>query len=445
MSLVVYIIFFVLLFLVLSKKAELRFSSFFLGLMIFPSCIWIVDSPKIEPFHIFLFTLFCVEFFFNFKDFKRNLKSFPFVIPILGVFFSFALTVYSNEGLDMGKCYTMIRNFTDIYGPLIIAYIVGKQLKEDSVLEQIYWPLLILGFLGIIEGLFQANYPFQVICSSFPYYNGFYSLNEPVQASIDTWRSRTLLTTCHPTSFGALLCALVFFYAPQAKARLSSVKNFFFYAVFLSNLYFCGCRTAMVLAAIAFIYMFVWRQNIYFKVAFAIAMAFVVIILGHYVIDYFSVEGQGSSLQLRQSQLLFSINAILDKPIFGNGVGYMNDFIFEKDAYGKTIMEEDIMGLESILFVKIIDYGLFGLCSFLLLSGWIFFWFYRRSKKYPEAESGLLITATTMGLFYLSGNIGNISALSYALIGLLAAEIKNKEELFENEETDEKKQEGEKP
>ena len=116
-----------------------------------------------------------------------------------------------------------------------------------------------------------------------------------------------------------------------------------------------------------------------------------------------------------------------------------------KDSYGNTIMEEGVMGLESILFVKIIDYGLFGLCSFLLLGGWIFVWFFKRAKKFPEAESGLLITATTMGLFYLSGNIGNISALSYALIGLLAAEVKNKEELLENEETDKKEQQGEKP
>lgn len=445
MSIAVYILLFTLLFLIISKKTEMRFSAFFLGMLIFPSCIWIVDSPKIEPFHLFLFSLFGMEFFFNFKEFKQNLKSFPFVIPVLAVCLSFVSTVYSNEGLDLGKYYTMARNFLDIYGPLVIAYIIGKRLKEDSVLEQIYWPLLILGFLGIVEGLFQSNYPFQIICSSFPYYNGFYSLDGPIQASNDLWRSRTLLTTCHPTSFGALLCALIFFYVPQAKEKLSKKKQCFFYAIFLSNLYFCGCRTAMVLVAVAFLYMFIQQQKIYFKVVSVVLMVFGVVILGHYVIDYFSIEGQGSSLQLRQSQLLFSINAVLDKPIFGNGVGYMNDFIFEKDSYGNTIMEEGVMGLESILFVKIIDYGLFGLCSFLLLGGWIFVWFFKRAKKFPEAESGLLITATTMGLFYLSGNIGNISALSYALIGLLAAEVKNKEELLENEETDKKEQQGEKP
>ena len=445
MSAAVYLLFFTLLFLVISKKTETRLSAFFLGMLIFPACIWIIDSPKIEPFHCFLFSIFGMEFLLNFKDFKRNVKTFPFFIPVLLVFFSFALTVYSNEGLDLGKYYTMARIFSDIYGPLIMSYIVGKRLKEDAVLDQLYWPLLILGFLGIIEGLFQANYPFQIICSSFPYYNGFYSLNGPIQASIDTWRSRTLLTTCHPTSFGALLCALIFFYVPQAKEKLSSKKQCFFYAVFLPNLYFCGCRTAMVLVAVAFLYMFTQRQKIFFKTVFAVVIVFGIVIWGHYVIDYFSVEGQGSSLQLRQSQLLFSINAVLDKPIFGNGVGYMNDFIFEKDSYGKTIMEEGVMGLESILFVKIIDYGLFGLCSFLFLCAWIVFWFYRRMKKFPEAESGFLITATTMGLFYLSGNIGNISALSYALIGLLAAEIKNKEELLENEEPDKKKQQGETP
>lgn len=445
MSAAVYMLFFALLFLVLARKTEARFSAFFLGMLIFPSCIWIIDSPKIEPFHCFLFSIIGMELLFNFKEFKQNLKSFPFAIPVLLVLISFILTVYSNEGLDLGKYYTMARNFLDIYGTLIIAYIVGKRLKENSVLNQLYWPLMMLGFLGIIEGLFQANYPFQMICSSFPYYNGFFPLNEPIRASTDMWRSRTLLTTCYPTSFGALLCALIFFYVPQAKGKLSSKKQCFFYAVYLLNLYFCGCRTAMVLAVVAFLYMFAQRQKIFFKVVFFVVIVFGIVILGNYVIDYFSIEGQGSSLQLRQSQLLFSINAILDKPIFGNGVGYMNDFIFERDSYGNAIMEEGVMGLESILFLKIIDYGLFGLSTFLFLCGYIFFWFFKRRKKFPEAEAGYLIMATTMGLFYLSGNIGNISALSYALIGLLAAEIKNKEELLENEEADEKEEQCEMP
>lgn len=445
MSAAVYILLFALLFVIIAKKTEARFLAFFLGMLIFPSCIWIIDSPKVEPFHCFLFSLLGMELLFDFKDFKRNLKAFPFAIPVLLICISFVLTVYTNEGLDLGKYYTMIRNFFDIYGPLVIAYVVGRRLKEDSVLEQLYWPLMILGLLGVIEGVFQTNYPFQIICSAFPYYNGFYSLNEPIQASADMWRSRTLLTTCYPTSFGALLCALIFFYVPQAKEKLSSKKQWFFYVVYLLNLYFCGCRTAMVLVAVAFLYMFAQRQKIFFKVVFVVVIAFVAVILGSYVIDYFSIEGQGSSLQLRQSQLLFSINAILDKPIFGNGVGYMNDFIFEKDSYGNTIMEEDIMGLESILFVKIIDYGLFGLCAFVFLCVYIFFWFFKRGKKFPEAEAGYLITATTMGLFYLSGNIGNISALSYALIGLLAAEIKNKEELLEDEKADEKEEQCETP
>lgn len=238
MSAAVYILFFALLFLVLFKKTETRFSAFFLGMLIFPSCIWFVDSPKIEPFHCFLFSIIGMEILFNFKEFKRNLKSFPFAIPVLLVCISFTLTVYSNEGLDLGKYYTMARNFLDIYGTLIIAYIVGKRLKEDSVLNQLYWPLLVLGLLGIIEGLFQANYPFQIICSSFPYYNGFYPLNEPIQASTDMWRSRTLLTTCYPTSFGALLCALIFFYVPQAKEKLSSKKQcFFMRSIFLTFIF----------------------------------------------------------------------------------------------------------------------------------------------------------------------------------------------------------------
>ena len=167
-------------------------------------------------------------------------------------------------------------------------------------------------------------------------------------------------------------------------------------------------------------------------------MIFALVIAAYFgiqkVIDNFSQETRGSSLQLREQQLLFSIVQIAESPLFGNGVGYLTKHIFETDAYGDRIRNEDILGMESILFPKLINYGFVGLFLYFTLSIWIFVYFFRRRNENMVAISGALeIFAMTL-FFILSGNMGNASAYTYLIIGLLAGNIQISEESEQKEE-----------
>ena len=84
-------------------------------------------------------------------------------------------------------------------------------------------------------------------------------------------------------------------------------------------------------------------------------------------IEEFSVEGQGSSMSMREEQLLFSYLHFVKSPIYGNGVRYISKYVMERDTYNDRVVDSSIGGLESVIFFQLIDYGLIGLVSYILL------------------------------------------------------------------------------
>ena len=418
-SVLVYILFAAILFILLMNDTEKRFCALFLGTVLFPFCIWIVDSPKISPQHILLYSFFAVEFFKNFPFFVSKIKEMPIKIPLLLTLLAFCCTVFSNEGLHPKEYYALARYFTELYGYVIAAYLIGRKVDISEILRQLFFPLLILGCLGIIEGLINMNFPYKFICSAFPGYDGFYNLQTDINAS-DSWRIRTLLTTTYPTAYSTLLCGIIILYVPLFRNfDISKYWKIFFYIVFFANLYLCGCRTGMLCTGIAVAFWIVRKMHIIVKITIIFALVLSASFVLQKTIDNFSQETRGSSLQLRQQQLIFSLVQIANKPLFGNGVSYLTKYIFQTDAYGDRIRDDEIMGMESILFPKLINYGFVGLACYLLLSGWIFFYFFRRRELHPMTQSGyLLIFAITL-FFILSGNMGNASAFTYMILGVL--------------------------
>ena len=141
------------------NDTEKRFCALFLGTVLFPSCIWIVDSPKISPQHILLYSFFAVEFLKNYNFFIKTIKEIPIKIPLLLIAVSFCCTVYTNEGLNPKEFYALARHFIELYGYVVAAFLIGRKCDIKEILRQLFVPLLILGCFGIIEALISANYP----------------------------------------------------------------------------------------------------------------------------------------------------------------------------------------------------------------------------------------------------------------------------------------------
>ena len=438
-SALVYLLFGAIWFVLLMNDTEKRFCALFLGTVLFPSCVWIVDSPKVSPQHILLYSFFAVEILRDYPFFIRSIKEMPIRIPLLIIVISFCCTVYTNEGFNPKEYYALARHIIELYGYAVAAYIIGRKANISEILRQLFFPLLILGCLGIIEALISTSYPYKFICSAFPNYSGFYDLGGDINVR-DSWRIRTLLTTTHPTAYSTLLCGILILYVPLFRNfDISKYWKLFFYVIFFANLFLCGSRTGILCTGIALSFWIVHKMHIVMKMM----IVFVLVLSASFVlqkaIDNFTQESRGSSLQLRQQQLIFSLVQIANKPLFGNGVSYLTKYIFQTDAYGDRIRDEEIMGMESILFPKLINYGFVGLACYFLLSGWIFFYFYRRRELHPMAQSGYLLIFSITIFFILSGNMGNASAYTYMILGVLMGCTQTLEKESEEEEDEPKK------
>lgn len=419
----VYLLFLALVFFILQKDAEKKYCALFLGILLFPSCIWIIDKPKLLIQHVFLYTFLCYELALNANIVKDALAKFPLKIPLFLILASFCATILTTQGLKPKEFYALARYILDLYGYLIAAYIVGCRINIESVMKKLYWPLIILGFLGVFEGLAHLNYPYNIICSAFPGYDGFYGLGSAINGS-DSWRTRTFLTTTYPTAYGTLLCGIILFYIPNLKQlKLPSTRILLFCAIYAANLYLCGCRTAILCTGLALMFWLIKKWPVLPKIILIGAFCFGTVLYGASVVGHFSQETRGSSLQLRQQQLIFSVVQIANRPLFGNGLSYLTKHIFETDQYGERIRDPEIMGMESILFPKLINYGFVGLFTYYLFCAWMFFWFYSKRDQHPTAISGYLIIFAVTIFFTLSGNMGNASAYIYLILGLIMGNL----------------------
>ena len=154
------------------------------------------------------------------------------------------------------------------------------------------------------------------------------------------------------------------------------------------------------------------------------------------ILDKFSVEGQGSSISLRQEQLLFSWVQFSKSPILGNGIKYTSKNIMERDTYNDRVTNTEIGGLESVVFYQLIDYGLVGLFLYCLLYLICFIYFFRR-RSFHFAQAGLIITICFFIFACLSGEMGGNNTFAYMLIGYCmgATYVHEKNEL-ENSDKD---------
>lgn len=421
----VYFLFFCFLFVLFFKSSEYRYTILFLGTILFPPVLAFTDSPYLSPQNIFLYTFFCVEIIKNYQQVKQAFFSFPLKTPLLLIFGSYIATILWNDGASIRLFYTVSRLFIESYGYLFAAFIVGREFKIDTILNKLYIPIIIFSVFGIIEGVLNANYPYKIICSAFPIYDGYYNLNSDISLS-KAWRIRTCFTTKHPTAFGTLLTSLILLYIPQIKShKWKAIRLILLFGLLGINLFLCGSRTALLCSILGISLWLIRSVPLSLRI---ISVGIFLIASSTYVnsvVNHFSEETRGSSITLRQEQLLFSYIQVIKSPVFGNGTGYTSKKIFEKDAYGDRIKDSSIGGLESIVFFTLIDYGIFGLFAYYLLYVWIALIFFRLRKISPEAISGLIITISAIMFFSLSGNMGNASSFVYLILGLQLSECMN--------------------
>ena len=432
MSFAVLLFFFGLLAYMFLTDTTGRFLTLVMGTILFPTTALIIKNPSISPQHLFLYTFFFIEFFRDRQNFNRGISSSLLLIPITISILSYTFTAIYNAGIASKDMYYGLRDVVDCFGYIYAAFICGQKEDVHKIAQKLIPFVITVCLFGIVEILLGDNYPYKLIHSAFPYYEGDFDLNSTV-SFIEHWRFRTCFTTKHPTAFGTLLMSLFLFYAPYIKKDIINRKKIALVLVLLAlNLFLCGSRTAMLCSAFG-ISLFVYiKLKPFMKILLAglaifASSAVLAILLQNFKTN---TEHGGSSLDFRTSQLLFSVAAIYNSPIFGNGNKYTSHVI--------------LGGLESIVFSLLIDRGFLGLFSYYLLLLWIFILLFHFREKLKGINGGFALIASGTLFLTLSGTIGNSSSFIFLFTGLQLGYIaKYKQIAYDNntEISDEREEE----
>lgn len=408
------LIFFALIFLIISGKIEQRFTAVITGLLFFPHIIAFRNSPYIAPQTLLLIIPLCVEFWKEPSKFIQAIKKFPLKYPLLIFAVMCCITALYTSGEKIKNMYDMFRYVFDTYMFFVLAYWYGINISAEKLLKFIFIPISIFCAFGIIEFALEANYPYKFICSSFPVYQGLYNLNSSVSLGQD-WRSRLCITTHHPNTLTPMLLSMIFLMVPLIKKM--EIFKFKFLFIFLCVIVvLAGSRTgALCLGGLLLLYL-TRKLPVIIKITLLFFGAVFIFYEIANIIAHFDI-GQGSSLSLRENQLLYTITLFLQSPITGNGTGYMAESIFEVDAYGDKTVDSSIGALESFLFRILIDFGAIGLLAQLIIIGFLLFYFFRRRKKYFAALQGMYITAAIYAFVFLAGDSVGTFRFTFTIIG----------------------------
>ena len=423
-NLSVYFLFAVILYMVCKSNENGKFYALALGTLLFPAAGTIIAKPTIAPHHAFIYTYLITEFL---QSIGKNPTYFKRILyfPLFLIIASTTATILYTEGLDPKTFYVAVRDFFETYGYLIAAFIAGIKTQGFGIFDKFHKPVIIFCIFAVIEVLIEYNIPYMLICSAYPNYNGFASLDKGA-VFLESWRIRAAVTTVHPTALGTVLSCLFAFYLPLWKKDIIPQRNLTITLVALTvAMIVSGSRTSMLCAILTFCVFFYSKASVYFKivlVGLAIFSFGTVITL---TINYFE-NSNGSSLDLRKEQLLFSVLTIQQSPIYGNGLQYTSKYIFGIDSDGnkglaKGYDDENLGGLESIIFRKLIDYGFLGLACFFAYLLYFLFYFILHRKKTVYAHCGALVTFSFTIFLILSGTLSNSIVYGYIFIGFCLA------------------------
>jgi hypothetical protein len=438
-----YFVFFSLLFFVLKGNREQQLLALIFVNILFYINVTLIQKPELTPFQLLPYIFFAREICFNYSKFKKALFSFPVKTGMVIIFAAYFLTTYMNGG-GGHSYYEAFRYCFDKYIPMIAVFICAKDVDEQKLIKHLFLFFLVFCCFGIIEFLLNHNYVREAIATAFPstrvtdmygpagVTNGFGG---------SSWRSRISITTKHPTTLGTLLFTMFLFtlsYFKVAKEQFGVKKVKFVLFILAITTVLSGSRTAMCCALLGVLIFFTVRLSIRKRIVALIIYGVIAIQASSFALASFEEKENGSSVALRQQQLLFTLIEFADKPLFGHGLYFTNHTILANDNDGKRMYysKDETEGMESIVFYTLLDIGLFGAFALVVFYGQTFIFFFRRRKRDDHLPiQGMLETFLLVVFLILSGEIGRNTEMCLLFIGtslgLLQKSIENENSLPE--------------
>ncbi|TAF45006.1 MAG: hypothetical protein EAZ51_02770 [Sphingobacteriales bacterium] len=347
---------------------------FIFGILLLPPGINLLGKPLIW-FFLLAFTL---SLFINNKGFKK-LKHLPLKKHFLFYFVCLMVVgLFDSRLNNFEKIIRPILYFFENIWPCLLVYLVLFNAKEyKKIYIYLSYIGLFLGLYGIFCYLTKTNIYITAMSDEFKLRN----LAIEYLSGLDD-RVRISSFLFHPFLYGILLVFLIGYtiFLYQNNNRIIN-KNVILLSLTLLiiNLLLTNSRTVIFVLLLQITFYFFLQVNskniliIASGAVFGLLLIFFIPALKEktdLLFDLFQSGGskvEGSSVEMRQGQLLASFKYFFQNPYTGNGFGYIYEGIGFKTEIADRNSGSELFAFESYFFVLLIEQGVAGIISNIVL------------------------------------------------------------------------------
>lgn len=393
--------------------------------------IFIIRVPFSIPILKWLiYSLLFIELI-QMKKFKRNWKIFPFKKIITVLIIGSLLISFLDPRLSIfQKCYFPFEEITITYMVLFLGYITINSTKDlERLKKPMYYAIIIITLYGIFNFISGTNPYYRFVLDNF-YEGGDVVLKSKLRAfdtTLDRFRGTSTFNLSFDYGYASSLIAIYFLYA------LDDFRTSIAFIGIIAGLIgavICNSRTVFFAVIVAIgIYVFFATLNLA-KIA---KITFLIILIGIFsfstipvlqksidnTLDIFISGGDnvaGSSLMMRQIQLLGAVNYFLQSPIRGNGFKYIDNELGWGDR--DNVAKSKMRGFESIIYQFMIEQGLIGLVTKLIFLILLITYFLKKRKYSRNKNIAALGLAMTILFIIFTIGTGPLRAWPLTMLFL---------------------------
>lgn len=367
----------------------------------FKNAVFLVSSVFVLQMHLtagvvnfrmfYVISLFqIIAFLINKARTSRKLK-----YPLLLAFPCLLATI----GYILSSVYGVCKPYAEIvlssiclFGyPVVLFYTIRTRTDLQTFLKCILFFFLIVGIYAIIEELTRYNIYSQLIESLDAGKGYFGGVHEKVRYGLR--RCNSLLAFCSTLGFTSSITFFILLYLRVNKIIINKrIENILFVLMPLCVI-LSGTRSQFIVFTVC-IFPFIFWNKTYKTKIFKTLVIIAIVSLAMFA-EYFgevaesmmfSNETSGSSTEMREVQLEICMIFFNKSPIWGFGDGYLMKYV---QPYYPALH-----GAESIWFRLMVDKGIVGCVSFVLIILGSIIWLFHYDKRFIFIPLAYLVGKT---------------------------------------------------
>lgn len=313
--------------------------------------------PIIPTFTFIIFAMLFVK-----QNYKLYLLRYPFLFPSIICIISYSLSYWFGVG---ERHISLLAN---AFSSFLLPYLLWRMYiptvsNRNFMQKQLIIYLFILSVYGLVEALTGTN----IIAQALYHYGIIENLTDSMRYGLHRAQSLTMWSSVFGSACGL---GMVFLLNSAFRGYLKIDKHLYtLFAFLLMGVVTSGSRTVIAMTCIALLSVLPFiRRHIKAFIPLLLTLFLLFIIVGSSilseVIDSFinHEDAGGSSLEMREMQYEAALWFFQLNPVLGNGLGFIGEAISA---------DEKLLGGESIIFKTLIDRGIVGMVSLIILGVYV--------------------------------------------------------------------------